>query len=100
MPQTMGWERRSTWLPPQPDASAELAVPEPAPEARDALGRRTVWESDGRTLSFAVFHAAEKRRCIGVNPGGLFACSVTTPLVVRQPPPLHRPTTTHTLFGT
>jgi hypothetical protein len=36
MSQAMGRKRRSTWLPPQPDASAELAVPEPAPEAREA----------------------------------------------------------------
>ena len=100
MPQTMGWERRSTWLPPQPDASAELAVPEPAPEARDALGRRTVWESDGRTLSLAVFHAGEKRRCIGMNAGELFACSVDTALVVGRPPTLERSDVARKLFGT
>src|SRR5438552_4586385 len=100
MPQTMGRKRRSTWLPPQPDASAELAVPEPAPEAREALGRRTVWESDGRTLSFAVFHAGEKRRCIGMNAGELFACSVDTALVVGRPPTLERGDVARKVFGT
>src|SRR5205809_4324610 len=100
MPQTMGRERRSTWLPPQPDASAELAVPEPAPEAREALGRRTVWESDGRTLSFAVFHAGEKRRCIGMNAGELFACGLDTTLVVGRPPALERGDVARKVFGT
>jgi hypothetical protein len=96
----MGWERRSTWLPPQPDASAELAVPEPTLEARDALGRRTVWESDGRTLGFAVFHAGEKRRCIGMNAGELFACGLDTALVVGRPPALERSDVTRKVFGT
>src|SRR5207245_10604375 len=100
MPQTMGRKRRSTWLPPQPDASAELAVPEPAPEAREALGRRTVWESDGRTLSFAVFHAGEKGRCIGTNAGELFACGLDTALVVGRPPPLERVDVARKVFGT
>jgi hypothetical protein len=100
MPQTMGRKRRSTWLPPQPDASAELAVPEPAPEAGEALGRRTVWESDGRTLSFAVFHAGEKRRCIGMNAGELFACGLDTALVVGRPPALERGDVTRKVFGT
>src|SRR5205823_14873673 len=100
MPQTMGRERRSTWLPPQPDASAELAVPEPAPDAREAFGQRTVWESDGRTLSFAVFHAGEKRRCIGLNAGELFARGVETALVVGRPPALERGDVTRKVFGT
>src|SRR5882724_2976832 len=99
MPQTMGWERRSTWLPPQPDASAELAVPEPAPKARDALGRRTVWESDGRALSFAVFHAGEKRRRIGLNAGELFARGLDTALVVRRPATLERSDIARKVFG-
>src|SRR5438045_9196625 len=99
MPQTMGRQRRSTWLPPQPDASAELAVPEPAPEAREALARRTVWESDGRTLSFAVFHAGEKRRCISMNAGELFACSVDPALVVGRPPTLERGDVARKVFG-
>src|SRR5438445_12862826 len=99
MPQTMGRKRRSTWLPPQPDASAELAVPEPAPEAREALGRRTVWESDGRTLSFAVFHAGEKRRCIGMNAGEVFACDLDTALVVVGPPALQRCDVARKVFG-
>src|SRR5207253_11080351 len=86
MPQTIGRKRRRTWLPPHPDASAEFAVPEPALEAREALGRRTVWKSDGRPLSFAVFHAGEKRRCIGMNAGELFACRLDTALVVCRPP--------------
>jgi hypothetical protein len=93
-------KRRSTWLPPQPDASAELAVPEPAPEAREAFGRGTVWESDGRTLGFAVFHAGEKRRCIGLNAGELFACGFDTALVVVRPPTLERGDVTRKVFGT
>src|SRR5207253_9698537 len=100
MPQTMGRKRRSTWLPPQPDASAELAVPEPAPEAREALGRRTVWESDGRTLSFAVFHAGEERRSIGVNAGELFVCGLDTALAVGRPPTLERSDVARKVFGT
>jgi len=99
MPQTMGRQRRSTWLPPQPDASAELAVPEPAPEAREALGRGTVWESDGRTLSFAVFHAGEKRRCIRLNAGAFFACGLDTALVVGRPPTLERCDVARKVFG-
>src|SRR5467141_237783 len=99
MPQTMGWKRRSTWLPPQPDAAAEFAVPEPAPEARQALGHRTVWKSDGRTLSFAVFHAGEKRRCIGLNAGELFACGLDTALVVGRPPTLERSDIARKVFG-
>src|SRR4029077_15716926 len=100
MPQTMGRKRRSTWLPPQPDAAAEFAVPEPAPEAREALGRRTVWKSNGRTLSFAVFHAGEKRRCIGLNAGELFACGRETALVVVGPSALERGDVTRKVFGT
>src|SRR2546428_12159035 len=100
MPQTMRRKRRSTWLPPQPDASAELAVPEPAPEAREALGRRTVWESDRRTLSFAVFHAGEKRRCIGLNAGELFARGLDTALVVVRPPTFERGDVARKVFGT
>src|SRR5437763_16484222 len=90
MSQTIGRQRRSAWLPSQPDASAELAVPEPAPEAREALGRRTVWKSDGRTLSFAIFHAGDKRLCIGLNAGELVACRLDTALVVGRPPTLKR----------
>src|SRR5438094_10225958 len=90
MPQTIRRKRRSTWLPPHPDAAAEFAVPEPAPEAREALCRRTVWESDGRPLSFAVFHAGEKRRCIGLNAGELFACGLLASLVIGRPPTLER----------
>jgi hypothetical protein len=96
----MGRKRRSTWLPPQPDASAELAVPEPALDAREALGRRTVWKSEGRTLSFAVFHAGEKRRCIGMNAGEVFACGLDTALVVGSPPALERGDVTRKVFGT
>ena len=99
MPQTIGRKRRRTWLPPHPDASAEFAVPEPALEAREALGRRTVWKSDGRPLSFAVFHAGEKRRCIGMNAGELFACSLDTALVVGRPPTLERSDVTRKMFG-
>src|SRR5438093_11740580 len=90
MPQTIGRKHRRTWLPPHPDAAAEFAVPEPAPEAREAPGRRTVWKSDGRTLSFAVFHAGEKRRCIGLNAREFFACGLDTALVVGRPPTLER----------
>src|SRR6059058_5455804 len=100
MPQTMGRKRRRTRLPPQPDASAELAVPEPAPEAGEPPGRRTVWESDGRTLSFAVFHAGEKRRCMGMNAGELFACGLDTAIVVGRPPALERGDVTRKVFGT
>src|SRR5207302_8427941 len=100
MPQTMRRKRRHTWLPPQPNASAKLAVPEPALEARDAFGRRTVWESDGRTLSFAVFHAGKKRRCIGMNSGELFAYSVDTALVVGRPPTLERGDVARKVFRT
>src|SRR5438094_8756721 len=80
MPQTIRRKRRSTWLPPHPDAAAEFAVPEPAPEVREALGRRTIWKSDGRTLSIAVFHAGEKRRCIGMNAGEIFPRGLDTAL--------------------
>src|SRR5438067_10412281 len=100
MSQAIRRQRRSTWLPSQPDASAELAVPKPAPEAREALGHRTVWKSDGRTLSFAVFHAGEKCRCIGLNTGELFACGVETALVVRRPPTLERCDIARKVFGT
>src|SRR5512140_2407867 len=99
MPQTMGRKRHSTWLPPQPDAAAEFAVPEPAPEAREALGRRTVWKSNRRTLSFAVFHAGEKRRCIGLNTGEFFACGLDTSLVVGRPPTLERSDVARKVFG-
>src|SRR5256885_11148833 len=99
MPQTMGRKRRSPRLPPQPDASAELPVPEPAPDAWEALGRRTVWKSDGMTLSFAVFHAGEKRRCIGLNAGELFACGLDTALVVVRPPTLERGDIARKVFG-
>src|SRR5438552_8807295 len=99
MPQTIGRKRRRTWLPPHPDASAEFAVPEPALEAREALGRRTVWKSDGRPLSFAVFHAGEKRSSIGKNAGELFACSLDTSLVVGRPPTLERSDVTRKMFG-
>src|SRR5207237_5717456 len=100
MPQTIGRKRRRTWLPPHPDASAEFAVPEPALEAREALGHRTVWKSDGRSLSFAVFHAGEKRRGIGMNAGELFACDLDTALVVVRPPLLQRCDVTRKVFGT
>ena len=100
MSETIGWERRSAWLPPQPDAPAELAVPEPAPEAREALGRRTVWKSDGRTFGFAVFQAGEKRRCIGLNAGELFACGLDTALVVGRPSTLERGDVARKVFGT
>src|SRR3989440_11737686 len=100
MSQTMRREGRSAWLPPQSDASTELAIPEPALEARDALGRRTVWESDGRTLSFAVFHAGEKRRGIGMNAGELFTCGRDTTLVVGRPPTLERGDGARKVFGT
>src|SRR5438874_7960111 len=100
MPQTMGRERRSTWLPPQPDAPAELAVPEPAPEAREPLGRRTVWKNDGRTLRFSVFHTGEKRRCIGLNTRELFVCGLDTALVVGRPPTLKRGDVARKVFGT
>src|SRR5436189_6405296 len=99
MPQTMGRQRRSTWLPPQPDAAAEFAVPEPAPEAREALGHRTVWERDGRTLSLAVFHAGEKSRCIGLNASELFTYGLDTALVVRRPPALQRSDVARKVFG-
>jgi predicted amidophosphoribosyltransferase len=42
-------------------AAAEFAVPEPAPEAREALGRRTVWKSDGRTLAKSSSHSVFPR---------------------------------------
>src|SRR5436305_13722744 len=99
MPQTIRRKRRSTWLPPHPDAAAEFAVPEPAPEAWEALGRRTVWKSDGRPLSFAVFHAGEKCRCIGMNAGEHFACGLDTTLVVGRPPTLERSDVTRKMFG-
>src|SRR5882724_5878198 len=99
MSQTIARQRRSTWLPPQPDAAAEFAVPEPAPEAREALGERTVWKSDGRTLSFAVFHTGEKRRCIGLNARELFACGLDTALVVGRPPTLERSDVARKVFG-
>src|SRR5437763_13078138 len=100
MSQTIGRQRRSAWLPSQPDTAAELAVPEPAPEARESLGRRTVWKSDGRTLSFAVFHAGEKCRCIDLNAGQLFACGLDTSFVVGRPPTLERSDVPHKVFGT
>src|SRR2546423_2041395 len=100
MPQTMGRKRRSPRLPPQPDASAELPVPEPAPDAWEALGRRTVRKSDGRTLSFAVLHAGEKRRRIGLNARELFARGLETALVVGRPPALERGDVTRKVFGT
>src|SRR5205807_9193411 len=100
MSQAIGRKRRSTWLPSQPNAAAELAVPEPAPEAREALGRRTVWKSDGRTLSFAVFHAGDKRRCIGLNAGELFACRLDTALVIGRPPTPERGDVARKVFGT
>src|SRR5437764_14980974 len=100
MSQTMRRKGRSAWLPPQPDTSAKLAVPEPALEARDALGRRTVGESDRKTLGFAVFHTGEKRRCIGMNAGKLFACSLGAALVVGRPPALERGDVTREVFGT
>jgi hypothetical protein len=93
-------ERRSTRLPAQPDAPAELAIPEPAPEARKALRRRTVWESDGRTLGFAIFHAGEKRRRVGLNAGELFACGLETALVVGRPPTLERSDAAGKVFRT
>src|SRR6476620_367060 len=99
MPQTMARQRRSTWLPSQPDAAAELAVPEPTLEAREALGGRTVWESDGRTLSFAVFHAGEKRRCIGLNAGKPFTCGLDTAFVVGRPITLERSDVARKVLG-
>src|SRR5437763_5335569 len=99
MPQTIGRKRRSTCLPSQPDASAEFAVPEPAPEAREPPGCRTVWKSNGRTLGFAVFHAGEKRRWIGMNAGQLFACGLDTALIVGRPPSLERSDVARKVFG-
>src|SRR6516164_1566883 len=99
MPQTIGRKRRSTWPPSQPDTSTEFAVPEPAPEAREALGGRTVWKSDGRTLSFAVFHVGEKRRCIGLNVEELFACGLDTALIVGRPTTLERSDVARKVFG-
>jgi hypothetical protein len=87
-------------LPPQPDAAAEFAIPEPAPEAWEALGRRTVWESDGRTLRFAIFHTGQKRRGIGINAGELFACGRDTALIVGRPPPLQRSNVARKVFET
>jgi len=42
---------------------------------------------EGRTLSFAVFHTDEKRRCIGLNAGELFACGLDTRARCRQDHP-------------
>src|SRR5262245_38672652 len=100
MPQTIGRKRRSALLPPQPDASAEFAVPEPAPEAWEAFGRRTVWEGNGRPLAFAVFHAGEKRRCVRMNAGKLFVCRRDTALVVGRPPTLERSNVARKVFRT
>src|SRR3954452_22516613 len=100
MPQTIGRQCRSTWLPSQADAAAEVAVPEPAPEAREALGQRTIWECNGRTLSFAVFHAGEECRRIGPNARELFACGLDTALVVIRPPTLERRDVARQVFGT
>jgi hypothetical protein len=97
---TIGWERRSTRLPPQPDATAELAIPEPAPEAREPLGRRTVWKGNRRTFPFTVFQAGEKRLCIGLNAGKLFACGLDTALVVGRPSPLERGNVARKILGT
>src|SRR5688572_2196806 len=99
MPQTMGRKRRRPRLPTHPDRSAELAVPEPPFEPGDALGLRPVRESEGRPLRFAVFHAGEKRRGIGLNTGELFAGALD-PALVRRPPALQRRDITRQMFGT
>src|SRR3954447_1813708 len=100
MPQTIGRQCRSTWLPPHTDAAAELVIPEPSPEAREALGHRPIWKCNGRTLSFAVFHADEECRCVGPNARELFACGLDTALVVIRPPMLERRDVARKMFGT
>jgi len=52
-----------------------------------------------RKRSFAVFHAGEKRRCIGLNAGELFACGLDTALVVGRRPTLERSDVARKVFG-
>src|SRR2546423_10836883 len=78
------------WLPSQPDASTELAVPQPALETRNTPGHRTVGKSHGRSLAVSVFHAVEKRDWISLNVCEFVARRLQTPLVVGRPAAFER----------
>src|SRR6266513_5178621 len=79
-------------------------LPQNSPSQSQRLkpGSRLAAEPSGRvrrTRSFAVFQAGEKRRCIGLNAGELFACGLDTALVVGRPPTLERSDVARKVFG-
>ena len=53
----------------------------------------------GGALSSAVFHAGEKRLCICLNAGELFACGLETTLVVVRPSKLERSDVARKVFA-
>src|SRR5207302_1734547 len=59
MAEAVRWQGRCTGLPPKPNASTELAIPQPAAKPGQASHDRTIRKRDRRALRFAIYEAGE-----------------------------------------
>jgi len=86
--QAVGRKYRRSWLPPEPDASRKLAIPQPTSKARNPRNRRTVWKFHPCTFRLAVVEARDECICVGFDFCQFVARSDYSAFVVGGPAPL------------
>ena len=83
-------QRRRALLPAKPDRAGNLAIPDPAPETRQAWHRRAVWQRDRRPFRFGVVKAGKECHRIVLDDRELLTCRFHEADIVGRPAALQR----------